>query len=369
MLTRASLILLLFISLTVNAIDSDTISHPSVGFQVSYGYVPFTGFHVSYLPICPYGVDLSLNKFHTSFKKWKVFHTYWTSGIQAGYLNFQNPSVLGSAYTLMLFAEPVIAHGDKWFFTLRPGMGIAYLTKIYDETENPTNQFFCTHLAFPLSVTARFKYRVGRQTYITVAGAYNHISNGGSKQPNYGMNFLTGYAGVEYFYKTMPSLDHHYSYKLPVSDKKIRFRIQTFGAVTTIPATDTYPEEKPFNLGFNFGVMKRLTHIYSLSAGTELLFDGYAKHMAEREGSDADYKKLSVDVGQAFIFGNVIFAQSLGVYLYSPYKPAMPYYQKYELGYIFKPGIIVGLHLKAYLGAADYSGLSVSWVTGWNKKS
>ena len=114
-----------------------------------------------------------------------------SAGIQAGYLNFQNPDVLGSAFELTFFAEPIITHRRNFMFSIRGGTGISYHTKYYDKLENPSNLFFSTRFAFPLFIGARFKYRIADHTYITLSGCYNHISNGGFKQPNKGMNFPT----------------------------------------------------------------------------------------------------------------------------------------------------------------------------------
>jgi hypothetical protein len=88
------------------------------------------------------GFEINLNRLNTSFNSWKVFNTFWFSGIQAGYFGFQDPEVLGGAFILTGYAEPVLSHGKKYLFTLRGGAGFSYHTKIHDYEDNPSNQFF-----------------------------------------------------------------------------------------------------------------------------------------------------------------------------------------------------------------------------------
>ena len=100
-----------------------------------------------------------------------------------------------------VFAEPVISYGEKYLFTIRGGGGISYHNRIYDPVDNPLNMFFSSRISFPLYVAARFKYSINDKTFITLSASYNHISNGGYKQPNKGMNFPTLALGLEHFQK------------------------------------------------------------------------------------------------------------------------------------------------------------------------
>jgi len=90
---------------------TDTIPHLLTGLQFHYGFIiPHSESirNVSYTN--PYGIELSRRNFHTSFKDWQVFNAYWISGVEVSYFNFQNPEILGYAFAVSAFAEPVIIH-------------------------------------------------------------------------------------------------------------------------------------------------------------------------------------------------------------------------------------------------------------------
>ncbi|NJO90852.1 MAG: acyloxyacyl hydrolase [Chloroflexia bacterium] len=88
----------------------------------------------------------------------------------------------------------------KLGFGIRSGVGISYLTTVYDEINNPDNQFFASHIAFLLLVEFKAKYKINKKLELTASFCYNHISNGGIKQPNYGMNFPTLTFGADYHF-------------------------------------------------------------------------------------------------------------------------------------------------------------------------
>ncbi len=347
-------------------VRADTIPYVYTGIRAHYGFIiPHS---VAIEPVShtnPFGFDISINKLHTSYKRWKVFNAYWISGIQAGYFNFQNPGVLGSAFDITVFAEPVLIHRNKYFFTIRGGMGISYHTRFYDKVDNPLNQFFCTSINFPLFVDVRFKYNTGKQTYLTVSGCYNHISNGGFKQPNKGMNFPTLALGLERYYEPPDGLDHNYISSLEVPKPGISVVAQLLTAIKILEETVEFPEKAVFVYGLHTRAAKQIRTWYALNVGAEMIFDGYIREIIRREQSGLDYKRFALTAGQDFLLGKVVFTQYFGIYLYAPYKARNSIYQKYELAYKFLPNIMAGVYLKSHLQVAEMMGIHINYQLLW----
>lgn len=202
MTNKTVLLIFLLLILPVSLILADTIPGKFTGFQAQYGFIiPHSESIRDVSHSRPYGLSISRNRMRTTYRDWQVFNSYWISGLEASYFNFQNTNVLGSAFTLSSFAEPVLSFGKKYFLTIRFGGGVSYHTKIYDQEDNPLNLFFSSRISFPAGIAARFKFCISNKTFITVSGTYNHISNGGYKQPNKGMNFPTLSLGMEHFQK------------------------------------------------------------------------------------------------------------------------------------------------------------------------
>jgi hypothetical protein len=345
--------------------QKDTLLFRLQVLEAQYGYIiPHSDAIKDVSGSNPYGINLNLMRFNKSFKSWSVFSSFWFYGLQAGYFNFQNPDVLGSSFLLTAFAEPVIASRNRFLFTLVIGGGFTYLTKIYDEETNPTNQFFCTRISFPVYVAARFRYRIAPQLNILLSGFYNHISNGGIKQPNYGMNFPTLALGLEHINKPVSVERNPFTFGDIDSYKTWYFRGQILLSYKVVDKTEVYPESGTVVSGLNLGLFRRFGPHYAIGAGAEYVNDRALKEVIKREGLDIDNKRLALIAGQDFHFGKVIFSQHFGFYIYSPYKAEDPVYQLYGLGVRLHPNLMTGVFIKAHRSSADFMGITLTYLSG-----
>lgn len=361
MMRKTYLILVLFSCRVFAAAQQDTSDLYFTGLQANYGFIiPHSKSIAPVSHTNPYGFEISLNRLHASGKKTEVFNANWSTGIQAGYFNFQNPEVLGSAFALTVYSEPVVTFSNRFQFTIRTGTGLSNHTKIYNEISNPTNLFFSTRISFPLFVNVRLKYHTGDHVYITLTGCYNHISNGGFRLPNKGMNFPTLAGGMEYYPHEIPVLKQVITRKYK-PEPGVKWILQAITTVKVLGESGVFPEQYVFVYGIHTRIARPLTRIYSLTGGVEAIFDGYVKETIRREDSGFDYKRLALTAGQDFTFGKLLFSQHLGFYVYSPYKARKPVYQKYELTYKVSSCFLAGVFLKAHLQDAELMGVSVSW--------
>lgn len=352
-----ALYLLIILSFPVSSQTSDSTNHYFIGIQSHYGFIiPHTEAIEPVSHTNPYGFEISMNNLKTSYESWSTFALYNISGVQFSYFNFQNPDILGSAYLLTVFTEPILKSGDKYIFSIKGGAGFSYHTRIYHDTDNQLNRFFSTRLSYPLYLSARFKYRISQKTFLTLSGTYNHISNGAQRIPNYGMNFPTVTVGLERFGREIPKLDDHYA-PLPGKKESGRYLVlQALMGYKVVYGVDTW----------SFGISTRYTWQlrtrYALNAGAELIVDRGVKKMIEIEGLDLDNKRVAITGGQDFLLGKAVFTQYLGVYVYSPYKAKHPVYQKYELSYKILPSLMAGVYLKAHTSDAELFGFSVNYL-------
>jgi hypothetical protein len=344
------------ISLPLFSQNADTAKHYYIGLQAHYGFIiPHSPAIEPVSHTNPYGFEISFDKLNTSFESWSVFHLYNNSGIQAGYFNFQNPNIVGSAYNLTVFTEPVIYGGRRFLFSLKAGGGLSYQTKVYEPETNPLNKFFSMHFAFPLYLVARVKYRISEKTFVTLSGSYNHISNGSMRVPNYGINYPTVSLGLESFRKKFPELEKKFIVDRHIKKSGHYFLIQVLAGYKEAFAKPT------FAFGLNTRFVKQLRPKYCLNAGAELIMDGGIKEIIRIKELDVDYKRFAITAGQDFLLGRVVFTQYLGIYLYDPYRGRNPVYQKYELTYAFLPDLFMGFYLKAHTSNAELFGICLNY--------
>ena len=115
-------------------------------------------------------------------------------------------------------------------------------------------------------------------------------------------------------------------------------------------------------MGLNIRTSKQLKPYYALNAGAELISDGAIKETIRRQNMSTDHKRLALTAGQDFLFGNAVFTQYFGFYVYSPYKAQKSVYQKYELAYKIHPNLLVGVYLKAHAQIAELMGLNLGYL-------
>ncbi len=366
-----NLICILFICLInssiLNGSNSDSI-FVYAGIQSHYGFIiPHSAVIKDISHTRPYGFEINYSRLHTSYNDWRIFNAYWISGFESGYFNFQNPDILGSIFEIGIFAEPILRYRRNRLLSIRGGAGFSYHGKIYDEIENPLNHFFSSRIAFPLYVDLRLKQRIASNCFLTLSGCYNHISNGGFKLPNKGMNFPTLALGIEIYQKKIPNLQSGFSSGHKEKINETLLNIQLLTSVKVLGKTEDLSEKPAFIIGFHSRVSRRISPFYALNAGAECIFDYYIKETIQREQSDLDFKRLAVTVGQDFLLGKIIFTQYFGAYIYSPYTANHKIYQKYELLYHFSNKFLMGVFLKAHLHVAELMGLSFNYKLKLNK--
>jgi hypothetical protein len=314
----------------------------------------------------PIGFTATAGSINTSLESWKVFNTFWYRGFEAGYFNYRYPDVLGGVFSFVVFAEPVINHGKNHLFTIRGGVGPTYHTIYYDSIANPLNLYFSTKISFRLFLSARFTYRLSETLAVGISGNYSHISNGGVKQPNLGMNFPTASLGLHYLPRGFPVLTREYRNDLVVRPG-IAWTIQALSSYRVIGKTENYPEAGLFSIGVRASASKQLSRYYALNAGAEIISDYAIKEIIRRSDLDMDFRRAAVTLGQDFLFGQTIFTQYFGIYVYSPYKARNRTYQKYELSYRINEKLYAGVFLKAHAHVAELMGVQIGYIFGRKK--
>jgi hypothetical protein len=341
----------------------DTLKRPTiVGFKSHYGFIiPHSKVIENNSGSNPFGAEIILSKFNVNENDWRQCNCYSRIGISFGAFNFGNKAILGNSTNLQVFIEPVIKPKNNLFFTFKAGTGIAYLSEIYNEIYNPENLFFSTHISFLLYIDFLLHYKITNNLVFNMGANYNHISNGGTKQPNKGMNFPTASIGLEYIFNPVDIKLHNYTKKDTVS-KKIKNEFIFFYSLK-MQAKSSEFKETPCNIiGGSWRIVKRISTLNAFSIGTDLVWDGFIKEQIRREQTEIDNKRVSITVGHDLLFGRFLFSTQIGFYIYSPYKAMDPVYEKYALFYKINKNFISGIFLKAHRHVAELMGISAGYA-------
>lgn len=332
-----------------------------IGFTSSYGQTRYRvtaesqyGFIISHAADLkpasqynPVGVVINWQAMQTCPKNWEVCNCFHYLGLQLAFTHFGNRNILGSAWTIAGTFEPVLWQRNKWLMSLKTGLGISYLTQVHHPETNPLNNFFSAPISFLMFVAPALEYRFVGQWGATLSFNYNHISNGGQKQPNRGINYPQAGLGLSYYLKPHTQLPH-YEKKTP--EKTWHFLAET-GSTTR--KTGVGDARRPA-LSMAGLARKQLGFINALGGGAELTNDWSV--------AKSDGLTVAPFVSHHFLLGRFDFSQRMAVYMQRPASVNHSFYQRYLLYFKMRNSIILGFSLKGHGHIADNMDLRIGWL-------
>lgn len=304
----------------------------------------------------PNGIEFDLAWHSTSKKSWSSCHCYPRLGVSTTFWNFDNKEILGYGLTSLFYIEPVFGAWHIVSFSFRAGFGLSYCSKPYNELTNPDNMSYSTKIAFPMLLGAALNFRLRPQLSLNISSNYNHISNGGIKEPNKGINWPSISIGLDYYHRK-PAFKVRKKVNWRETEiPETRFDITIFSAFKELEPKHFYPVP-----GVELKGSRQIARINALTIGAEWLYDNAARYDIEKAGEDIDCNKASIAIGHEFLLGKFIFSQQIGFYVYRPYKVGDDVYQRYGLIYRATNWFLLGINLKAHRHVANFIDLRIGF--------
>lgn len=350
-----------FFCFTFTVSGNERDNHSFIGLTTYYGFIiPHSEKIRGISSTNPRGLDLDIGFHLKGDNAWRYCFCYPRAGIMLSWIDFDNKEILGDALIITPYIEPFFSAEKRFSFSLKTGIGLAYLNNVYDPVTNPLNHFYSTSLSFLLLLNLNLNYMVSDNINLRLAANYNHISNGGNRQPNKGINFPTTGLGVDYFF-SKPEFSVRTADDYISADKKLSaFRISAF--FTSKEISDEDDKRYPV-LGISPKFSYLLGRLSAVSSGLEFVSDASIKERISMEGLDnSDYRRFSAFIGHELLIGKFNFYQEFGVYLYSPYKAKDPVYQRYGLEFMILDSISTGVSLKSHRHVADFLDFRVTLI-------
>jgi hypothetical protein len=328
-----------------------------IGSQAYYGFIiPHrTNLRPLVQDTNPWGFSLELSRLRYKQAAWNACNCYSQNGLALMYFNFDDPEVLGSSVNLAVFAEPHLTL-KNFNMSFRAGLGLSFLTEVYHVESNPENVFFSRTMSGLLLLQLTNRIWLSENFGVRLSAAYHHISNGGSKQPNLGMNFPTISFGAEYSIgriRLVPREKHH------VSKKTVQYYAGLFFTTRKIPENED--QRKPL-LGLSGGFFKPFARMHGIGLELELVHDWSLKEQNKQSAEYIDHRVVSGLLRHHFLFGKFDFSQALGLYLYKKYPTEYNIFQRYLLEYRITKNIQLGFSLKAHFVTSEQMDMRVSYL-------
>jgi len=331
-----------------------------LGLRGHYGFIiPHSASIRSISYSKPWTVEADLAWHLNGARAWQQCNCYPRLGISVMYVNFDNPAVLGSGLTALAYAEPFLSVHHRFNLSFRLGAGLAYLNQVYDPVSNPENLFYSTPFSFILGASLSANVALNQRLNLRLSGNYNHISNGGTKLPNKGINFPTLSLGLDYAIRPTPFPSRT---KTRWQNDRTHFAQYSIAVLATAKTiNETEPKRYP-TYGLTASASRRIGRLSALLLGAEWVADRTLREELRRQGLDRDYHRIGVLFGHDLLVGRFGFSQQLGVYVYAPHPAMDPVYQRYGLSYRFTDHLFLGINLKAHRQVADLMDVRVGYV-------
>lgn len=313
----------------------------------------------------PNGFELEYAHQRTDSLTVQKFKCYPRSGFSFTYVDF-NKQLLGQSYSLSYFLEPNYRLGNNLKLYVRAAAGLSYLTNPFDSFKNPTNQSYSGHINTFLHLGVGLSYNVSKHFEVYTMGSFFHNSNGGLKLPNSGVNYINASIGLKYY---------TYSSRFPVYKKErdtawkhepIHFDVALYyspkGGYNGTSVD--YKANRKYVLGATFHVVKQVSPIDALTAGTEVYYDDALKTIKQIFVFDSSSSNVlaGILIGHQFLLNRFMFSQEFGVYIFKQTKKYddvyqnlfHPFYQRWGVLYNVKGRWSVGINLLAHYQIADF---------------
>ncbi len=341
---------------------SPTLSGDTSRAAINIGLTGHTGFIIPHSQDIrdiansnPWGIEADVSLHFTNERAWQYIQGYPRLGAALAYYNFDNPEVLGSAYTFLLYVEPFLSAHRRFSLSFRFAAGLAYMDNIYNPETNPDNLFYSTAISFPLEVNLLGNYRLSERWMLRAGGTYKHISNGGLRQPNKGINFPSATLGLNY--TLLPADFPERQLTEAMLDQHERdFLVAVFG---TGKDRRDKPSRKLPLLGIAAYVSQPIGRISALTGGAEWIADFTLREYLQDEEENKSFQRGALLAGHELRIGRIRFSQQLGIYVYAPHKARDPVYQRWGLEYHSGGRMFYGINLKAHRHVADFVDIRV----------
>ena len=315
----------------------------------------------------PTGIELILGWQRNDSETWDLCNCFPKKGLLLAYYDF-DVKILGKSFNAAYFLEPFYKLGNKSFFSFKGLAGLSYLTNPFDSVTNPTNQSYSAAIGIYLLVGLGISFVVNEHWWLNGSINYQHISNGGLRQPNKGINWPT--AGVSLAYQKNPRP----YYKVPRNktkfwrDYSVRWDLGVFGIAKRGTTEDGYNRRMPL-IGGGFQAGKQVGRINMLTLGVEVYDDKSLRMQIKRDSIQASAVRSGLLIGHEFLLGKFIFSQRLGIYVFNQTPYYDPVYHRWGLHYFINKNLGVGFQLKAHRHVADFVDirLTYSWQRSGNK--
>lgn len=308
----------------------------------------------------PTGIETILSWQRNDSAIYALCRCYPRQGLLLAYYDY-DVDLLGQSGTAAYFLEPTYRISDRVLFSFKGAAGLSYLNNPYDSITNPGNQSYSTHMSAYLLVGVGAWIQLSELWWLNPSVNYQHISNGGSREPNKGINWPTAGVAVSYQPSSRPWYTGTRTSEKYWKNYSNRYDVALLGTIRR--GYDEAGDRERYGLaGLAVQAGKQVGRLSMLTLGAEAYHDEELKDKLRREGLDASPVKAGLMLGHEFLLGRFQFSQQLGVYVFdqTPYYDRI--FHRWGLQYRINRHFSAGFNLLAHRHIAEVVDFRVAYT-------
>ena len=313
--------------------------------------------------------EISLLKETFGNTRWEYMYGYPLIGISYWYAGFGGVETLGQAHAVFPYINFPLAGTQPLTFNFRLGVGLGYLTKKFDRTENYKNLSIGSHLNGAVNLLFELRWERGKRWMISGGLSLVHFSNGTIKTPNYGANMPTLNLAVAYRFadkdkygkkKLLPEL---YPFEF---DGKKALQLDISIAMATKDMQSVLGQGNRYMVYTLFANLFRpVSYKSKLGIGLDICYDGSDEKVLElrNEVPGPLIKVMKTGLTAAFelSFSKMAMVFNVGAYITGQDRSEGDVYEKFALKYYFSDRLFANFTLKAHFARADFVALGIGY--------
>jgi hypothetical protein len=298
----------------------------------------------------PVGLQFDWFKMLDNQENFNTCNCYPQWGGTISIFDYGNNKVVGQGLHLNLFLEPQFKISDRNYFILRATAGLAFMNRPYDSVDNPNNLAYSLPVSGFVSLAPGWRYYVSKQYSLFVLVPFIHVSNGGIKDPNIGLNFPSIQVGL-----SKQNFDRNRNLQrahISLQNKKMQYAWSPFFSSRTVQNG----EKKRFAIyGMEFSAIKPIRPLLSINSALEFYKDDALKERRRREtGISKDRYRVGAMTGLQVHLGKFDLYHRLGVYVYDPELYNGRVFHRHGIQYLINKKLSAGVEVKAHKEVANF---------------
>ncbi|MGZ2368629.1 acyloxyacyl hydrolase [Ancylomarina sp. YFZ004] len=292
-------------------------------------------------------------------RKWAALYNQPEIGLGFYHGNLGNDDVWGDVTSLFPYINFHILRIGQVHFINQFGLGLAYNNKYFHPTKNFKNIIISSKVNAFFTLALNTEIAISPQWQLMGGLGVKHISNGSSKQPNSGMNILTGNIGIKYALNNRPEITYNKIKKYTKLENE--YSIAWNHGRKQAKENDLH-RYYISNICANYAI--GINAKQRLGFGIDLFYNKATNRgnwNYEPKTKFEDQISQGIHISHHLIISNFNFIIQLGAYTLYKTKPEAAVYSRVGLRYNIGQHFFSNFNLKAHGGKAE----NLEWGIGY----